>query len=519
MKPKIITAEEAAQLVKSNQTLLVGGSAGIAVPESILEQLEKRFLETGEPRDLWLVHTTGMGDRQSKGAIHFAHEGMLRRVITAHYGLQPQIAKMARENKFEAYNFPQGPMSQLFREIAAHRPGVLTHVGLGTYMDPRVEGGKMNERTTEDLIEVVNIDGKEWLLYKSFPIDVALLRGTTADEKGNISIEHEAASLELLSQAQATKNSGGIVIVQVRQIASEGSLDPRMVKIPGFLVDYLVVEPEPWMTFQTKFDLSYVGEIRKPLKQSENIGHFPLDVRKLIARRAAMEIKEGQVGNIGAGIADGVPRVATEEGIIDKITFTIESGVIGGTGNRMLDFGTATNPIAIIDQPYMFDFYDGGGLDITFLSFVEVDSKGNTNVSKLSGQIEGPGGFIDISSNAKQVCFLGTFTAGGLEVEIKNGKLQIIKEGRYKKFVDKVSHLTWNAQLARKRNQKVIFITERAVFGLDDEGLVLQEIAPGVDLEKHVLSQIPFKIKVSDNLKLMDERLFREELMGLNRKE
>lgn len=511
---KVISAQEAAALVKNGQTLVVGGSSGISVAESFLVKLEERFLETGEPRDLFAVTTSGLGDKDKRGINHVAHEGMIRRTLCAHYGLQPSIAKMARENKIEAYNFPQGVMSHIFGAIAAHKPGVLTDVGLGTYMDPRLEGGRMNERTTEEMVKLLTIEDREWLLYKSFPVDVAVLRGTTADEDGNITFEHEACSLESISTAQAAHNSGGIVIVEVKRLAKRGTLDPRRVVVPGILVDYVIVDPEPMMTWQTKFDPSFIGEVKKPVSQ---IAPLALNVRKVVARRAAMELRSGAVVNLGSGISAGIPNVAVEEGILDQVTVTIESGVIGGMAGQNLDFGTTTNPVAITAQPDMFNFYDGGGLDIAFLSFVEADEKGNINVTKLSGQIEGPGGFMDISANAKRMCFLGTFTAGGLDVSIGDGEMHILKEGRYKKFINEVSHLTWSADHAREIQQPVLYITERAVFELRQEGIMLTEIAPGVDLEKDVLSLIPFRPLIAENLKLMDARIFRDEPMGLGK--
>ena len=511
---KVISAQEAAALVKNGQTLVVGGSSGISVAESFLVKLEERFLETGEPRDLFAVTTSGLGDKDKRGINHVAHEGMIRRTLCAHYGLQPSIAKMARENKIEAYNFPQGVMAHIFGAIAAHKPGVLTDVGLGTYMDPRLEGGRMNERTTEEMVKLLTIEGREWLLYKSFPIDVAVLRGTTADEDGNITFEHEACSLESISTAQAAQNSGGIVIVEVKRLAKRGTLDPRRVVVPGILVDYVIVDPEPMMTWQTKFDPSFIGEVKKPVSQIEPLA---LNVRKVVARRAAMELRSGAVVNLGSGISAGIPNVAVEEGILGQVTVTIESGVIGGMAGQNLDFGTTTNPVAITAQPDMFNFYDGGGLDIAFLSFVEADEKGNINVTKLSGQIEGPGGFMDISANAKRMCFLGTFTAGGLDVSIGDGEMHILKEGRYKKFINEVSHLTWSADHAREIQQPVLYITERAVFELRQDGIMLTEIAPGVDLEKDVLSLIPFRPLIAEDLKLMDAWIFRDEPMGLGK--
>lgn len=513
MKKPVITAQQAVTLIQNGVTVTLGGVSGGGVPESILREMERSFLETGAPRDLFVVHAGGLGDHKSRGVIHLAHEGLLRRVMTGHYGLQEKVAQLALENKVEAYDLPQGVISQLFRAIAAHQPGVVTHVGLGTFLDTRQgDGGKMNPRTTEDYVSPLTIGGKDWLLYRSFPIDVALLRGTTADEDGNITMEHETSFWDLLSQAQAVHNSGGIVIVEVKRLAQSGTLDPRMVKIPGILVDYLVVDPDPVMNWKTKFDASYVGEVKKP---ETAIEHIPLDIRTIIARRAAMEIHTGDVANIGAGIADKVPSVITEEGQVDKVTFTEEPGIIGGTGGFGLDFGSATNPTAIIDQAYMFDFYDGGGLDMAFLSFVECDPRGNVNVSKLSQRIEGPGGFINITSAARQINFMGTFTAHGIQVSIEDGKLRILQEGCYRKFCREVSHLTLNADRARAKGQRILYITERAVFEMVPEGLELKEIAPGIDLQRDVLDQMPFQPRIAKDLKEMDPRIFRKGPMGI----
>lgn len=510
---KVVSAKEAAALIQNGNTLLIGGSSGIAVAESVLAALEKRFLETGMPQNLFAVSTGGLGDKDKRGMNHVAHEGMLSRTLCGHYGLQPSVARLARENKIEAYNFPQGVMAHLYGAIAAHKPGVLTDVGLNTYMDPRSEGGRMNECTTRNMVEVLTIDGREWLLYKSFPIHVSLLRGTTADEDGNITCEHEACALESLSAAQAAHNSGGIVIVEVKRLAKRGTLDPRQVTIPGIVVDYVVVDPEPTMTWKTKFDPSFIGEVKKPVSQ---IVPLALNERKVIARRAAMELTAGAVVNLGSGISAGIPNVAVEEHIIDQVTITIESGVIGGMAGLELDFGTATNPAAMIPQPDMFNFYDGGGLDIAFLSFVELDQRGNINVTKLSGQIEGPGGFMNISANAKRMCFLGTFTAGGLRTSIGGGRMEILQEGKYRKFVETVSHLTWNADHARSVEQKVLYITERAVFELTAEGVMLTEIAPGLDLERDILALIPFRPQIAPELKKMDKRIFCDQPMGLS---
>lgn len=513
MRKPVITARQAVEHIANGATVTLGGVSGGGVPESILREMETAFLQTGAPRELFVVHAGGLGDHASRGVIHLAHEGLMARVMTGHYGLQEPVAQLALENKVEAYDLPQGVISQLFRAIAAHRPGVVTQVGLGTFLDPRFgDRGKMNARTTEEYASLLTIEGTEWMLYKSFPIQVALLRGTTADEEGNITLEHETSFWDLLSQAEAVHNSGGIVIVEVKRLAQAGTLDPRQVKIPGFLVDYLVVDDHPTMNWKTRFDASYVGEIKKPEGAIEPI---PLDLRKIIARRAAMELHAGDVANIGAGIADKVPSVITEEGYVDQVVFTEEPGIIGGTGGFGLDFGSATNPTAIIDQAYMFDFYDGGGLDMAFLSFVECDPAGNVNVSKLSNRIEGPGGFINITSAARQINFMGTFTAHGLQARLHDGHLRILREGCYRKFCQHVSHLTLNAKQARAKGQRILYITERAVFEMVSDGIELKEIAPGIDLKKDILEQIPFSLKIAADLKEMDPRIFREAPMGM----
>lgn len=513
MKNKVVSAADAAALIRDGDTLTTSGFVGIGVPDALLAAIETRFLETGHPRDLGLVFAAGQGDGKERGLNRLGHEGLLRRVVGGHWGLIPKIARLATDGLIEGWNLPQGCISQLYRDIAAGKPGMLSRVGLETFVDPRQGGGAINGISIEPQVELIEIGGAEMLFYPAQRLSVALLRGTTADEQGNVTMEREALLIDNLAQAMAVKNAGGVVIVQVERVAAARTLPAREVHIPGILVDAVVVAPPEHhvQTYRTGYSHAFTNRIRSP--QGE-IPPMPLDARKVIARRCAFELPVNGVVNLGIGMPEGVASVAAEEGLLDHVTLTAEPGVIGGQPASGLDFGAAVNIDAVIPQNNQFDFYDGGGLDMACLGLAQLDGQGNVNVSRFGPRLAGAGGFINISQNARRVVFAGTFTAVGLDVVVRDGVLQIQREGRVHKFLETVEQVTFSGTRAARLGQPVLYVTERGVFELDPGGLRLVEIAPGVDLERDILAQMDVPPLVGD-LREMDARIFQPGEMGL----
>lgn len=514
-KVQVLTPEEAALLIKDGDVVTTGGFVSCACPEALTTAVEKRFLETGSPKDLTLFFAAGQGHRDGTGGDHFGHLGMVKRVIGGHWDRAPKLGELALTGKIEAYNLPQGVITHMFRDIAAHNLATITHVGLHTFVDPRNEGGKLNKATEEDLVKIVEIEGQERLLYKTFPIDVCLIRGSYADEFGNCTVHREIGPLDVTAQAQACRNSGGKVIVQVEKVVQGGSLDPRLVKIPGIYVDAVVVgsEEDNLQCLGTPYDGALSGEFRIPV---DAIPPIPMDAKKILARRAAMELPHDAIVNLGTGAPEKIANVAAEEGISNEMTLTVEAGSIAGVPYGGTQFGAAANAMSILDHNVQFDFYQGGGLDVAFLGLAETAANGNLNVSKFGIRLAGCGGFIDITQNAKKVVFCGTFTAKGLKTACEDGKLVITQEGAKKKFVESVEQITFSGKYAAQVGQPVLYITERAVFELRDGLVTLIEIAPGIDLQTQILDQMEFAPQVAEDLKLMDARIFREEIMGLS---
>jgi propionate CoA-transferase len=521
-KVSVISAQEAARKIPSGAVVSVSSSSGLGCPDAVLKGIGERFAVEGEPAGITTLHPIAAGDMFGiEGIDHLAQEGLLKRVIAGSYpsgpssAPPPKIWQMIGTGEVEAYNFPSGIMFQMHREAAAGHPGVLTKVGMDTFVDPRRSGGRMNEATTEEIVRVVEFDGEEWLYFPSIKVDVAIIRGTTADELGNISMEDEGAYLGVMDQALAARNNGGMVIAQVKRVAEAGSLSPREVHVPGILVDCVVVAPDQMQTTQTPLDPAISGRIRRPLS---SFGPLDWGVDKVIARRVAQELRGGDVVNLGFGISALVPRILLEEGLHGSVVWVIEQGPVGGVPLVDFQFGCAVNAEAIVPSPDQFSYFQGGGFDRSLLSFLQIDEKGNVNVSRLNAKphvTAGVGGFIDITARARHLVFSGYFTAGGLKLDLAESKLSIVQEGKVSKFVPEVEQVTFSGREARSKGQKVTYVTERCVLELGPEGLVVTEVAPGIDLERDVLGQAEFPLQVSPDVRLMEERLFFPELVGL----
>ena len=512
----VMTAAEAVKLVKDADVVaMCGCGGGINEATELICALAERYRQTQTPRDLTFYHSTALGDRGDKGMSPLAQKGLVKRDIGGHWGQSPRLCEMAERNEIEAYNFPMGAMAQLMRAAAAGAPGILTHVGLGTFLDPRQQGGRLNDVTKEELIKLQVIDGEEWLFYPCIYPDVAFIRGTSADTEGYITMEDEVLYTDSFATAMATHNNGGIVIAQVERVVKAGTLPSKEVKIPGYLVDAIVEVPGQPQLYGVPTSGFVSGRYIQDFSEDRTV--IPLNERKVIARRALMEVEPGYIGNVGVGICDGIGVVAKEEGVSDEFTLTVETGIIGGVSAQGIYFGASVNARAVVDMPAQFDFYDGGGLDISFLSFAEFDRDGNINVHKFNGKIMGTGGFVDICQNSKKAIFAGTLKAGGLKESVEGGTIRIRQEGKFIKAVEKVPEITFNGRNAVARGQEVVIITERAVFRLAEQGVVLTEIAPGMDLEQDIIGQMAFRPIISENLKEMDHRLFQEEAMGLRR--
>jgi acyl CoA:acetate/3-ketoacid CoA transferase len=521
-RSKVISLDAAAALIPDGATMTVSSSSGLGCPDALLKAIGQRFAAAGSPRNLTTIHPIAAGDMYGiDGIDHLAQPGLLKRIIAGSYPSgpssmpSPKIWQMIDRSEIEAYNFPSGILYHLHREAAARRPGLLTKVGWDTVVDPRRRGGKMNAATTEDLVQVVSFDGQDWLYFRAIPVDVALIRATTADEWGNLSYEHEGAYLGALDQALAARSSGGVVIAQVKRVTAGGTLHPQAVRVPGTLVDHVVLAPDQMQTTQTLYEPAISGEVRRPLEAFEPV---PWDVQKVIARRAALELRDGEAVNLGFGISALVPYVLLEEGLHGAVTWVIEQGAVGGLPLREFQFGCASNAQAIVASPDQFTYFQGAGFDRSLLSFMQVDQYGSVNVSRLSLKphvTAGIGGFIDITAHARSIVFSGFFTAGGLELALSDGTLQIVKEGRFPKFVPEIEEVTYSGRRGVELGQHVTYITERCVIRLQPEGLTVTEIAPGVDLERDVLGQAGIPLRVSPDLKRMEARLFRPEPMGL----
>jgi propionate CoA-transferase len=522
---KVISAAQAAALIRDNDVVSISSSSGLGCPDKVLAAIGERFDREGVPRNLTTLNPIAAGDMYGiKGIDHIAKPGLLSRILAGSYPSgpsslpMPAIWHMVVDNQVEAYNIPSGILFDMHRDAAARRPGVLTQVGIGTFVDPDLQGCAMNAAAARrPVVRKEVFDGREWLYFPAIAPHVAIIRATTADERGNLTYEHEGALLGGLDQALAARNNGGIVIAQVKRVVKDGSLRPHDVNVPCNLVDYVVVDPDQWQTTQTPYDPAISGEILQPLATLESQAWGP---EKVIARRAAMELAHGHAANLGFGISANVPRILLEEGLHGEVTWAIEQGAVGGMPLLGFAFGCASNADAIMSSPNQFTYFQGGGFDVTFLSFLQVDGNGSVNVSKLGAKpylTAGCGGFVDITAHARRIVFSGFFTAGA-KLEVGDGRLTILKEGKTRKFVEAAEHITFSGVIGRQRGQRVTYVTERCVVELQHDALVVTEIAPGIDLQRDVLDQAEVPLRVATNLRVMDAALFRDEPMGLKLK-
>lgn len=501
-----LTADDAAALIRDSWTVVPGGFGCCGHPEAISAAIGRRFQAEGHPRNLTLLFGAGSGDRDQRGINHLARDGLVARAIGGFWGFAPALGRLAKANRIEAHNWPQGVVSQLFRAMAAELPGVLSRAGLGTFIDPDQDGGCLNECTTETMIRKVTLGNETFLLYPRVPVDCAIIRGTRCDERGNLTMERDISFQDGLAQAQAAHNAGGIVIAQVEEIVPNGTLDPHDVKVPGVLIDYVVVaeKPDHPQTYGTYYDDAFVtaGEAAPDIE-------LPPLLRRIIAGRALQELKRhpGAIVNLGIGMPAEIGPVAAAEGY-DDYTLTVESGQFGGIPATGLSFGASRHPQAVIEQSSLFDFYDGGGLDMAFLGFAQADSSGHVNVSHFSDRMPGIGGFANIARAARNVTFCGAFSTDGLEIRVENGRLKILREGRVRKFVQRVDKISFNGQIAAQEGRAVTYVTERAVFRLTNGTLRLAEVAPGIDIERDIIRQIDAAIVIDQDCREMDPRLF-----------
>lgn len=505
---KVVTREELivilAALPEGRTIGSTGAGGGLLEPDTALSCFEEAFTRRGSPKGMTLVHALGFGDKDRRGVNRFAHEGMVKRIIGGHWVWSPTLLAMSQQNRIEAYCLPGGAIMHLFREIGAGRPGLFTHVGLGTFADPRQQGGRCNSITTEEIVELMQIDGRDVLRYKPFPIHVGVVRGTCADASGNVSSREEPADLDSYAVALAAHNSGGIVIAQVRELVVDGDIRPREVTIPGNLIDYILVAPDQDQTYRGGYDLALAG--LEPAKVEATPGKDDA-ARRIVVSRATDELVAGSTLNFGFGMSAGVAERIAAEGRKGDFWFTIEQGLHNGdllTGDM---FGIAANPAAVISSPDQFDLYSGGGLDMTFLGLAEMDGAGNVNVSHFNGQISGPGGFVDITQKAKAVVFCGSFDTRGARSHIEDGQLVIDARGQVQKLVGQVAGVTFSGAQAIAEGKKVLYVTERAVFRLTPDGVELTEYAPGLDLQKDILDQMGFA-PIVRSPRLMDARHF-----------